>query len=679
MTLKPIFVIVFSLTVLSSFAQIKLPDSVTKLGEVTVKGYYNRQPLLRAISAVSLIDSTLINNQNNASFVGIANTATGVRMEERSPGSYRFSLRGSLLRSPFGIRNIKFYVDDFPLTDAGGNTYLNLIDVKSISGLEIYKGPEASIFGANTGGAVLISTNALAKNSVEVGASAGSFGLFKQYATIIHTLKNYRFSVTQGYQKSDGYRENSALKRNFVQTTQAWNYSEKGKLRALIFVSDLSYQTPGGLTAAQFALNPQMARPATPTLPGAIVQQAAIYNKTIFGGLSHSYTFNPKLKHIIAVFGSYTDFKNPFITNFEKRYESTIGVRTFLDYSIRKANFIWNAQIGAESALTDTKINNFNNAAGNATTLLAKDDLTADQTFAFFRVNFDIYQRFLVELGSSLNFYKYNYTSFFPATVAEKQKRFSNQLMPKLAASYLISSSISLRGTLSKGYSPPTLAEVRSSDNQINSNLQPEYGWNYELGLRFKTVKNMLYANVNLFSYQLKDAIVRRLNQNDTEYFVNAGGTKQQGIEIEESGWVIPSALQLRSSYTYSKFRFEDFANAANNYAGNKLTGVPDHVLVSSAELIVKKNYFFFAQHSYISSIPLNDANTVEAKSYHLTELKAGLRNLRLGKTKAELFSGVNNLFNANYSLGNDLNAANGRYFNAAAKINFYFGLGVRF
>jgi iron complex outermembrane receptor protein len=678
MILKSAFFLLLSLTVFNSFAQVKTADSIKKLDEITVKGYYNRQPLLRSVSAVSLIDSTQINKQNSASFVGIANTAAGVRMEERSPGSYRFSLRGSLLRSPFGIRNIKMYVDDFPLTDAGGNTYLNLIDVKSVSGLEIYKGPEASTFGANTGGAVLINTHALAKNAIELGASAGSYGLFKQHASITHIFNNYRFNVTQGYQKSDGYRENSALKRNFVQTTQQWDYNVKGQLKALLFVSDLSYQTPGGITAAQLAINPKLARPATPTLPSAITQQAAIYNKTIFGGLSNSYTFSPKLKHVITIFGSYTDFKNPFITNYEKRYENTLGLRTFFDYSEHKTNFNLNAQVGLESASTATEINNFNNVGGNATSMQAKDDLAADQTFAFLRVNFDINQRLLVELGASLNFYKYNYTSFFPVVIAQKEKRFTNQLMPKVAVSYLIHSSLSIRGTVSKGYSPPTLAEVRSSNNLINNNLQPEYGWNYELGVRLNTTNNRLYANVNAFSYHLKDAIVRRLNQNDTEYFINAGGTKQQGLEVEGIGWIIPHALQVRSSYTYSKFRFQDFANGNNNYSGNKLTGVPEHAVVSSAELTFKKNFFFFAQHSYTASIPLNDANTVEAKSYHLTELKAGSRNIRFGKTSTELFSGVNNLFNANYSLGNDLNAANGRYFNAAAKINFYVGFSIK-
>ncbi|MEJ0103149.1 MAG: hypothetical protein WDO19_11585 [Bacteroidota bacterium] len=38
------------------------------------------------------------------------NNTPGVRMEERSPGSYRLNLRGSTLRSPFGVRNVKVYL-----------------------------------------------------------------------------------------------------------------------------------------------------------------------------------------------------------------------------------------------------------------------------------------------------------------------------------------------------------------------------------------------------------------------------------------------------------------------------------------------------------------------------------------------------------------------------------------
>ncbi|WP_293789369.1 TonB-dependent receptor [uncultured Pedobacter sp.] len=682
--MKSNFTILFTLLFSTGLAQTIKPDSIKKLEDVTVKGYYNHQTLLRSVSAVNLIDSSLIKNQPNSSIVSMLNTIPGVRMEERSPGSYRLSLRGSLLRSPFGIRNIKIYIDDFPLTDAGGNTYLNALDASSIGTMEIYKGPEANIFGANTGGAILINTPIINRKEINLSVTGGSYGLFHQTASIKQQYKKYSFSFSEGYQRSDGYRQNSAMNRKYFQTAQQWNYSNRGILKAFAFYSDLKYQTPGGLTAAQLDQDPKLARPATPTLPGAISQQAAIYNKTIFGGISNSYQIGQRLKHVIALFTTYTDFKNPFITNYEQRYESTLGLRTFLEYGQIKQDLKFNVQVGLESSGTKSQIKNFNNNSGEATTMQDSDQLKAGQDFAYLRLNFDINNKLLIELASSLNFYRYDYESYFPIVVASKQRKFDARFMPKAAASYLISSDFSARASISKGYSPPTIAEVRASDNNINNNLQAEFGWNYELGLRYKTKNNRFYATGNLFNYHLKDAIVRRLNQNDTEYFTNAGGTSQQGIELETAIWIIKSnpsfltALQWRANYTYSHFRFEDFTSGTNMFDGNKLTGVPENVLINSLEFNFPKAFYLFIQHNYTSSIPLNDANTIFAKRYHLVEGKLGVKNISINKIHLDLFAGVNNLLNAQYSLGNDLNAANGRYFNPATSINFYTGLSVK-
>ena len=44
-----------------------------------------------------------------------------------------------------------------------------------------------------------------------------------------------------------------------------------------------------------------------------------------------------------------------------------------------------------------------------------------------------------------------------------------------------------------------------------------------------------------------------------------------------------------------------------------------------------------------------------------------------------EIFGSVDNIFNTKYSLGNDINAAAGRYYNAAPGINYYVGIGMHF
>lgn len=676
--------ILIALSFLISYTVSAQTDTVINLNEISVKGYYNPQPLLRATSSVSVLDSNQIKNQPSSSLVSLVNTAPGVRMEERSPGSYRLSLRGSLLRSPFGIRNVKIYINDFPLTDAGGNTYINTLSNAGIGSLEIYKGPEASIFGANTGGAVLINATLKNVNDVNVSFNAGSYGLLNQAASLNKVIKNYSFNITQGYQQSDGYRENSALKRKYIQTSHLWNYNDKGQLKAFLFYSDLNYQTPGGLNEAQFAENPSAARPATPTLPGAVQQKAAIYNQTFFAGLSHNYIINKHFKHVLALFTSNTDFKNPFITNYEKRKESTVGLRTFVEFFAISNTVKYNFQAGLESSRTKSHIKNYGNLQGVATNLTASDDLKAHKDFGFLRLNFDVKQRLLVELGTSLNFFGYDYQSFFPMQVAEKQRSFKTRLMPKIAASYLINNNLTFRSSVSKGYSPPTLAEVRSSDNIINNNLQAEAGWNYESGLRYQTKNKRFYVDGTVFYFNLKDAIVRRLNTNDVEYFINAGGTKQFGTELQTHLWLIKSnpnqflnGLLIGNSFTYSHFRFDDFKNAGSDFSGNKLTGVPKHTLVSSLSFDFKKGVYLFAQHNYTSAIPLNDANTVFAKKYHLADIKTGIRNLKIRKTELDISFGINNLFNQNYSLGNDLNAANSRYFNPAMKRNYYAGLGI--
>ena len=111
-------------------------DSLYTLSGVAVKGFETNRKLLETPASISIIDEKAIQRFSGNSLVAVANTIAGVRMEERSPGSYRLSIRGSLLRSPFGIRNIKIYVDDIPFTDAGGNTYLNLIDPAALGSVE---------------------------------------------------------------------------------------------------------------------------------------------------------------------------------------------------------------------------------------------------------------------------------------------------------------------------------------------------------------------------------------------------------------------------------------------------------------------------------------------------------------------------------------------------------------
>src|SRR5690242_6801341 len=84
-------------------------DTARVLEEVVVNAYQYNRTLNESPVALGIATEKEFNRFNNSSIVSTMNTIPGVRMEERSPGSYRFSIRGSTLRSPFGVRNVKFY------------------------------------------------------------------------------------------------------------------------------------------------------------------------------------------------------------------------------------------------------------------------------------------------------------------------------------------------------------------------------------------------------------------------------------------------------------------------------------------------------------------------------------------------------------------------------------------
>ncbi|SKB88791.1 TonB-dependent receptor [Daejeonella lutea] len=683
---RAIITTVFLASVGSVFSQTKV-DSIQKMDEIVVRGYITEQAILKVPSSVSVISSKALRDQPGISMLPAFNTIAGIRMEERSPGSYRLSIRGSLLRSPFGVRNVKVYIDDFPLTDAGGNTYLNSLDVGSINNIEILKGPDGSLFGANSGGVVLL--NPFDKRSDSSWASAnitsGSYGLFQEKVALQKKWNNNYLNVNHSYQTSDGYREHSSMQRHYGQVGYRWNYSNASQLRFLALYSDLDYQTPGGLTTAQYAANPKLARPSTPAVAGPVAQKARIDNKTFFGGVVNETKLTSNFRHVLALFGSHTDFLNPFITNYEVRSEGTLGLRTYFELAGNgKKALTWKWNAGLELQGTNADIANYDNNRGVRGNSQAQDDIISRQFFYFTRFSANIGERLTAEVAASFNYYKYEFDKDVKTATSHSVRKFDPQLMPRFALSYQVSDGVAFRTSVSRGYSTPTIAEVRASDNKINTNLESETGWNYEGGIRLRDRTDRFWLDASLFNYRLESAIVRRVNADDTEFYLNAGGTKQTGFETQASYWLIHpgskgfiSGLQLQNSYTLSKYYFRSYVNGAANYSGNRLTGVPRGVVISGIDLRMDKNFYLFAQHNYTSKIPLNDANSLYSGEYNLIHFKAGWRRSTPGKPGLDFFAGVDNLLDENYSLGNDLNAFGGRYFNAAPRRNFFGGLRI--
>lgn len=677
----------------ATFAQGNIADTIPALSEVVIQGYETNRKLLEVPVSAGVISARDMQKFSPVSMLPAVNIVPGVRMEERSPGSYRLSIRGSLLRSPFGVRNIKVYWNDIPFTDAGGNTYFNLVDQNTIRQVEILKGPGSSMYGANTGGVVILHSNegnpdypdeTSSGHKLQAQLSGGSYGMFSENLQWKYSNKKISSSFSQSHLQADGYRENSRLRRDVLQWNGTAEISEKDKLYWLLMYADIYYQTPGGLTLQQMNTNPRQARPSTPVIAGAKEQKAAIYNKTPFIGVSNQHSFNGHWSNTTSVMFSYTDFKNPFILNFEKRYESNVGIRTKFTYNNTFGIHAIKLIAGAEWQYNFSVINNYGNRAGVADTVQYKDKISARQIYPFIQGEWQIGGNIQLQAGASTNLFTYRYQRITDADDARKRKNLNEQLLPRFAALYRIDKNISLFSSVSKGFSPPAIAEVRPSEGSIHASLQPEYGWNYELGLRGKLFNSRLQFDVVAYQFKLQDAIVRRTDDNGAEYFVNAGGTNQKGLEVSSSYLIISQSgrflntLQLLGSTTLNDFRFTNYQVNDKDYTGNALTGVAKNIFSIGMDIRTRPGLYLFSSFLYTSKLPLMDDNAVFAPPYRLLLARVGWAK-KINALSINLFAGIDNALNQLYSLGNDINAAGNRFYNPASKRNYYGGIAINF
>jgi iron complex outermembrane recepter protein len=234
----------------------------------------------------------------------------------------------------------------------------------------------------------------------------------------------------------------------------------------------------------------------------------------------------------------------------------------------------------------------------------------------------------------------------------------------------------------SRGYSTPTLAEVRPSDGLYYGELQPESGWNYEAGVKMWLWNRRIFAESSLYYFHLVDAIVRRTNNVGAEYFVNAGGTRQQGWEtgltfqsLRFSSYGRPT-WKVWSNLAWQNYFFEDYKSGLQEYSGNRVTGVPQRQWVSGLEGSTRQGIYGQILFQYTSKLPLNDANDVFAEDYRLLNVRVGWE-WNWKKIGGEFYLGVENILNQFYSSGHDLNAFGRRYYNPSPLRNGYSG--VRF
>ncbi len=662
-----------------SFAQ---QDSIIEINlqEVIIKAFEQNQKLKNVPAAVNYIGRRALDRFNPASIVAAINSTPGVRMEERSPGSYRINIRGSSLRAPFGVRNVKVYYNDLPITDPGGTTYLNALGFYNFNTIEIIKGPGSSLYGAGTGGTMLIeSLSPSEENGIKADYSLGTGKLNNNYVAVTSGNENFKSRISYQHQTSDGYRKQSSLQRNVVSWNANFNPSPKQLLKFTFLYSDLYYQTPGALTFLEYGKDPTAARPSSGAFPGAEQSGAAIYQKTFLAGASFKQKLGDKFSNTTGLYGMYTDFRNPAIRNYGRNTEPHFGGRSVFTFRKPLSHGFISMNIGGEWQQNLSSFGIYKNVNGQPDSMRTLDEASNKQAFIFGQVNFQ-FKNWTLTAGTSINQNKLRFKRMYPIPIPLQYRKFNNEAAPRLALLKSINK-FTFYTSVAKGFSPPATAELLPTGSAINLDLKPENEISYDVGVRGDL--SDFYLDVNVFTFSLTNTIVQRRDAGGGEFFLNAGKTKQSGVEtylnfnfLKSSSTFKQSLLWL--SHTYNHFQYKEFKQLTLDFGGKKIPGTAPQTLAAGLDIAGSSLFFAAITYYYSDKIPLSDANTIYAKNYHLLGSKVGYQKVVHQRVGLKLFAGVENILNQKYSLGNDLNAFGGRYFNAAPLRNYYAGLSVQ-
>jgi len=673
MQLTKVFLVYFILLGLA-FSGRSQSDSVQNISDVTVRAFQLNVDWLKAPSSVGTMDSTQLRLKHGLSPAEVFNNVPGVLFESRGvDGSRRISIRGSSLRSAFGVRNVKMYWNGIPITSPDGSTGMEIMDVGLIDHVEIIKGPGASLYGGGMGGVILAESKPK-KNSVSLGTTLGSWGTVR--GRLIANLAGKKGGVKIGVVlgESSGYRQQEFNGKQQYFVAGNWKLNKANKLFGLFNYYEGNWGLPGALDSAQVADDPRQA------VNFALDNNTRVSRKRIRAALGHEWKFKGlELKN--AVYWNQTTKENPFGTSvffngYKDEAGSGAGGRSSLQLRTHLGQFQLKPIVGVEYQFDRNTVQEFALIDGvrGEQKYSVQTNSTSLVVFADVQVNF---KNWLLTVGASYN--QLNYASSGLKDDLLQKQSFSPIVAPRFSLARTFFKTFSGFGSYGRGYSPPTIWDLTLVDGSLNTNLQPELGDNFELGVKYRLAR-YIRTQLTGFFLKMENAIVAEQLPTLGFELRNSGETQQTGVELSIK---IDSLLKgswnyrMQVSYVFSDYRFTKYVDEGDNFSGNIFPGIPTHRATVVAELQFPFGMYVSANARYSDRVFMNSENSTQHPAYILLSAKLGYQMLMFEHLGIDVYVLSDNLSNTSYSSFIQLNGFGGRYYNPSSERSFYAGLQV--
>jgi iron complex outermembrane receptor protein len=294
-------------------------------------------------------------------------------------------------------------------------------------------------------------------------------------------------------------------------------------------------------------------------------------------------------------------------------------------------------------------------------------------------------------LGFNINQTAYDLDDKFPESPTNPDQsgdfKFKTIWSPKFGLSHLMSQDVSIYSNVSHGFSPLSLNEVLLPNGQINTNIKPETGWNFEIGTRGSLINKKLQFDISIYRLDIKNLLVSRRAAEDEFIGINAGRTQHDGLELALNyNWFQKEKLSINSflNYSLNNFIFKEFIDDTADFSGNDLTGVPSDIFNAGIDFDCAFGLYGNINYQYVGSMPITDSNSLYSDSYNLTNFKIGYQSKLSKSFKFNTFLGVNNLFDEHYASqilinSSGFSGSSPRYYYPGNPINFFTGFNINY
>ena len=484
------------------------------IDEVTVTAFRSPYNLFNTPAPINVITPMQLELGNALTTVEALNQAPGILMHNGTLNTNRLTIRGIGSRTPYATNKIKAYFGEIPLTSGDGETTLEDLENTSIKRIGNYKRPSSSLFGAGLGGVILFHPKTASQSFVQNQTTVASFGTIKNILSAGLVENKLNIFALGSMLKSDGYRENNETKRSNILLNSIYSFSEKTNLQVLLKGTKMKAYIPSSLDYPTFKESPEKAAANWKNIEGY-----EDYTNGQFG-VSLNVLTNGNHKISAATFGSFRDADELRPFNRLKEKSNYIGWRAYVQKTINDSKNKFVITSGIEFFREKY---NWSTLSNNDASLLSDNQERRQYENLFFQMESSFSEKYFISAGVNGNLTRFYYTDKFTENGDQSgNQHYQPTISPRLGATIIMNSYLSVFGNISHGFSTPSFEETLLPAGEINHEIKPETGWNAEIGFRSQFSEHIQFS-ASYYRIYVKNLLVARRTGEDAYVGVNAG------------------------------------------------------------------------------------------------------------------------------------------------------------